>query len=163
MAATVLTQSLTHYNPKLPILMAGDASQYGIGAGIMHLMPNGSKQHYNFCVMYFIWNREAIYLSGESGSLINLWHKKFHQFLFNRRFTLVTYQKSLTTILGPKKGVPLLVAVRMQRWAHLLSDYSYDICFTPTLVHENADRLSRLPLPSFCSVGNYKDTAVLDI
>ena len=70
MAATVLTHSLTDYNPKLPILMAGDASQYGIGAGIMHLMPNGSKQHYNFCVMYFIWNREAIYLEKVALSLI---------------------------------------------------------------------------------------------
>ena len=35
----------------------------------------------------------------------------------------------------------------MQRWALLLSAYSYDILFRPTGAHGNADGLSRLPLP----------------
>ena len=35
----------------------------------------------------------------------------------------------------------------MQRWALTLSAYHYDIVFKNTGEHENADSLSRLPLP----------------
>jgi hypothetical protein len=72
--------------------------------------------------------------------------KKFHLFLYGRRFVLVTDHKPLTTILGPKRGLPALAAARLQRWASLLSTYQYDLEFRSTEKHCNADGLSRLPL-----------------
>ena len=72
--------------------------------------------------------------------------KKFHQYLYGRPFTLYTDHKPLTTILGEKKGIPTLAAARLQRWALLLSAYSYTIKYKPTQHHGNADGLSRLPL-----------------
>ena len=72
--------------------------------------------------------------------------RKFHSYLFGRKFTLITDHKPLLSILGPKTGVPTLAAARLQRWAILLSAYSYEIEFKPTLRHGNADALSRLPL-----------------
>ena len=79
------------------------------------------------------------------------WHsysasRSFHTYLYGRKFTLVTDHKPLTTLLGPKKGIPSLAAARLQRWALLLAAYSYDIEFKPTQRHGNADGLSRLPL-----------------
>ena len=71
---------------------------------------------------------------------------KFHQYLYGCTFTLVTEHKLLTTILGPKKGILALSAARMQRWALLLSTYTYDIHFPPTQSHGNADGLSCLPV-----------------
>ena len=40
-----------------------------------------------------------------------------------------------------------MAAARLQRWALLLSAYTYDIQYKPTESHSNADGLSRLPLP----------------
>jgi len=74
--------------------------------------------------------------------------KKFHRYLYGRKFSLATYHKPLTTILGPKNGIPLLAAACLQRWAVLLSAHDYNICYKSTTDHGNASGLSRLPLPS---------------
>ena len=137
---------LAHYDPALPMKMAGDASAYGIGAVISHVFPDGSE-----CPIAFasrtLSTSERNYAQVEREALSLVYGiQKFHQYLYGRRFMLVTDHKPLTTILGPKKGIPPLAAARLQRWALQLSAYSYEIEFRPTGQHSNADRLSRLPL-----------------
>ena len=73
--------------------------------------------------------------------------RKFHQYLYRHKFVLVTDHKPFTTVLGSKKSIPPLAAARLQKWALLLSAYSYEIKWKPTREHANADGLSRLPLP----------------
>ena len=72
--------------------------------------------------------------------------QKFHRYLYGRQFVLVTDYKPLTTIAGTQAWNTFLAAARLQRWALILSAYSYVIEFRPTRQHANADRLSRLPL-----------------
>ena len=72
--------------------------------------------------------------------------KRFHQYLYGHRFTLLTDHKPLTTIFGPNKGIPPIAAARLQHWAVHLAAYSYDIEFKSTHDHGNADALSRHPL-----------------
>ncbi|KAF2880537.1 hypothetical protein ILUMI_25635 [Ignelater luminosus] len=61
-------------------------------------------------------------------------------------FELVTDHSPLTTIFGEKKNVPVTAAVRLQRWAILLSAYDYQIVYKKGADIPNADALSRLPL-----------------
>ena len=71
--------------------------------------------------------------------------RKFHQFLYGRKFTLVTDHQPFLTILGPKTAIPPLAAARMQRWAIVLSAYDYQIEYRSSAKHSNCDTLSRLP------------------
>lgn len=146
---TALAQSeaLTHFNPNLPLQLACDASPYGVGAVVSHIMPSGEERPIAFASRT-LSKAESNYAQIEREALAIVFGvKKFHQFLFGRRFTLLTDHRPLTSIFGPHTGIPSLAASRMQRWALLLSAHQYDIKYRRSEQHCNADGLSRLPLP----------------
>ena len=70
--------------------------------------------------------------------------KKYHQYLYGRRFILVTDHTPLLTLLEPTKKVPTLAANRLSRWALVQNQYDYTINYRSTKHHQNADALSRL-------------------
>ena len=141
-----LAQVLVHYNPSLPLKLAADASAYGIGAVISHVLPDGDEKPIAFASRT-LSPGEKNYDQLEKEALAFIYGvKKFYQYLNGRRFTLTTDHKPLMTILNPKKGIPSLAAARLQGWALFLSDCTYDIEFKFSHDHANADCLSRLPL-----------------
>ncbi|CAB4033162.1 hypothetical protein ETSY2_42270 [Paramuricea clavata] len=75
--------------------------------------------------------------------------KKFHQFLYGKRFTIRTDHKPLEGLFGEKKGISAQASPRVQRWALTLAAYEYDIHvqYKAGTMNGNADALSRLPLP----------------
>ena len=137
---------LAHYNPNLPIRLAADVSAHGIGAVISHVFPDDTERPVAFGSRTLTaTEHNYTQIQKEALSLIYA-VQKFHQYLCGQSFVLVTDHKPLTTILGHKAGMPSLAASQLQRWALILSAYSYTIEFRSTKQHANADGLSRLPL-----------------
>lgn len=136
---------LTHYDPKTPVLLAVDASPVGLGAILSHQTSQGERP-----IAYAsrsLTGAERNYSQIEKeGLAIVFGLNRFHQYLYGRHFTLITDNKPLSLILGPKKGIPAIAAARIQRWAIQLSAYAYDIKHRPARCNEHADALSRLPL-----------------
>ena len=149
-AKETLTSShlLIHYDLAQHVQLAADASDYGIGAVISHVMKDGTERPIAYASRT-LSQTERNYAQLEKEALALIFGiKKFHQYLFGRHFTLITDHKPLMAILGSKKGIPPLAAARLQRWALILATYNYQLEFRPTQSHSNADGLSRLPLPS---------------
>lgn len=130
---------LMHFSEELLLKLDTDASNYGVGAVISHILPNGEERPIAFASRT-LGKSERNYAQIEKEALsIVFGIKKFHQYLYGRKFLLVTDHKPLISLLGPKSGIPTLAAARMQRWALLLSAYQYDIEYRSTTKHANAD------------------------
>ena len=137
---------LVHYDPSLKIGISCDASSAGVGAVLFHRYPNGSERPIAN-VSKTLTDAQRRYSQIQKEALAIVYGlKKFHQFLYGRKFILVTDHKPLQALFGPTKPIPLMAANRLARWALMLSQYSgYTIEYRKTKEHGNADALSRLP------------------
>ena len=121
---------------------------YGVGAVIPHNMPNGMEWPIAFASRTRHKSEKNYAQIKKEALAIVYGIKKVHQYLYRRKFMLLTDHQPLTSIFGPKKNIPYLAAAWLPRWAILQSAYNYDIRYKPAKQHCNADGLSRLPLPS---------------
>ena len=139
-------QVLTHYEPVLPVRLACDASPTGIGAVLSHVMSDGSKGPVAFASRS-LTTSERKYAQIDKEALSIVWGvKRFHVYLYGRRFRLITDHKLLTAIFHPEKGVPSMTAARLQRYAMFSAGFEYNIEYKNTTERCNAAGLSRLPL-----------------
>lgn len=137
---------LVHYDPELPLILACDASPVGVGAVISHKMPDANEKPVAFASR-MLTKAEKNYSQKEKEALgLVFGVVKYLDYLFGRKFTLITDHKPLLKILGTKTGVPPLAAARMQRWALILAAYTYEIQYKSSEQHGNVDALSRLPM-----------------
>ncbi|XP_055603987.1 uncharacterized protein K02A2.6-like [Uranotaenia lowii] len=135
---------LTHYDPKLPIIVAADASSTGVGAVIFHEFPNGYLKAIQHASRSLTAAEQGYGQPEKEALALTYGVTKFHKYLLGRRFTLLTDHKPLLYIFGSKKGIPLHTANRLQRWALMLLNYDFDIRYVSTNEFGCADMLSRL-------------------
>lgn len=135
---------LTHYNPELEVIVAGDASNAGVGACILHKFPDNSVKAICHAART-LTPAEENYSQIEKEALALIFAvTKFHRMIFGRKFKLQTDHKPLISIFGSKKGIPVYTANRLQRWALTLLLYDFDIEYISTENFGHADILSRL-------------------
>ena len=137
---------LAHYDERLPLAVAADASSYGLGAVLFHTYADGTERPICYASRTLApAERNYSQLEKEALALIFAVHK-FHHYLYGRAFNLYSDHKPLLTLLGQAKPTSLTASARIQRWKLFMSNYFYHIIYRPSALMGAADSLSRNPL-----------------
>ena len=139
---------LVHYDLNKPVVLACDASQYGVGAVLSHIMDDNSEKPIAYASRTMSkTERKYAQIDKEALSII-FGVRKFHQYLAGRSFVIMTDHQPLLRLFAPHKRMPEIMSPRMLRWSLLLAGYNYTLQFRAGKHHANADALSRLPIPA---------------
>ena len=118
---------LAHYDLNLPLNLACDASQAGLGAVFSQVMPDGTESPIAFATRTFN-KAETNYSQIDEEALAIVWAvKKFNCYLYTRHFSIITDHQPLTAIFHSYKNIPATSAARLQRYAIFLSGHNYSI------------------------------------
>ena len=134
-----------HYNPKLEVQLAVDASPVGLGAVISHITADGTERPIAYASRSLTKSERNYSIIEKEALAIIFGIRKFQKFLYGCRFTHLRDYQPLTLLFGSKKAIPAVAASRIQKWASQLSSYQYDIKYRKSKQNANANALSRLP------------------
>jgi len=120
---------LVHFNPKLKLMLACDASAYGLGVVLAHKYPNGSERPIAYASRT-LTKAERNYSQLEKEGLACIFGiKRFRSFLFGHPFDLITDHQPLLTLLHQFKSTSQQASARIRRWSLFLSTCEYTIVF----------------------------------
>ena len=138
---------LAHYDSTKPLLLACDASEYGVGTVLSHILDTGEEKPIAYASRT-LNSAECHYSQLErEGLAIVFGVKKFHNYLYGRHFTIESDHQLLSYLFSETKSIPAMASARIQRWALTLAAYQYNIRYKLGKTLNNADALSRLPCP----------------
>ncbi|XP_032071928.1 uncharacterized protein K02A2.6-like [Thamnophis elegans] len=133
---------LVQYSEHLPLVLACDASPYGVGAVLCHQLPSRAEVP----VAYFsrtLSASERNYAQIDKEALaIVAGVRRFHHYLYGRPFQIVTDHKPLLGLLAGDCPAPQVLSPRMTRWFVFLASYDYQLHHRPGKQIAHADALS---------------------
>jgi hypothetical protein len=137
---------LTHYDTTLELVLACDAISKGIGAVLSHRFPYKLEKPIALASRTLSKSEQRYsHLDKEALALV-YGVKYFQQYLYGRPFILKINHKPLISIFVEKKGIPVIAAHRLQRYASFLTGYTYTFEFVKGDDNGNEDASSRLPI-----------------
>lgn len=145
-AAMQSDKLLVHFDPRLPLVLACDASPFGVGAVLAHQYPDGMERPVAYASRSLSKSEKGYAQIDREALAVVFGIKRFRQYLYGHEFTILTDHKPLVSLLGENRGVPSMCSGRIQRWSLMLSAYQYTLTFRPGTQNHNADGLSRLPI-----------------
>lgn len=154
---------LCHYSADKDLVLACDASPYGVGAVLSHVMEDGSERPLGFVSRTLTPAEKRYSQLDKEGLAIIFGIKRFHKYIYGRKFTIYTDHKPLISLFHEAKPVPQMGSPRVQRWSSLLGAYEYKIVYKPGKDQANADALSRLPLPQMDDEEDSGQVFMLDV
>ncbi|XP_055523166.1 uncharacterized protein K02A2.6-like [Wyeomyia smithii] len=139
--------TLTHFDPNKDIVLICDASKDGISAVLAHKIDNVDRP-VAFASRVLSGSEKSYSVLHKEGLAIMYGLNKYYQYLAGNKFTIKTDHNPLVSILSPQKGIPVMAAGRIQRWANFLSGFNYNLEYVKS--GDNiADYPSRAPIESW--------------
>ena len=138
---------LVHFDPKLPVTLACNASSYGVGTVLAYKIPDNTEKPIGFA----FWTLSAMeqqYSHIEIKGLSCVFSMcRFHIYLLGRHFSLMTDHKSpLLSLCQEHKAITSHASAHIQRWALTLAAYKHTLTAMSTTTLAIADAMRRLPL-----------------
>ena len=104
-----------HFDPSLPIDISCDASNMGIGAVLFHRFQNGQKRPIANASKTLTESQRKYSQIQKEALAIVLALRKYHQYLYGRKFILVINHKPLLSVFSTTKATPAFAVDRLAR------------------------------------------------
>lgn len=120
-------KTIVHFDNNRKITLTCDASEYGVGAVLSHIMDDGSEKPIAMGSRT-LSKRNYAQIDREAAAIM-FGLDKFNQYVYGRHVVIYTDHKPLLGIFSPNKAIPKVLSPRMMRWALKLNSHDYDLIY----------------------------------